>query len=376
MVKTTPPGRGSRLLTVGGTNPVYDALVREVARRPARGDRPVRRREDLGVACYHTKVGAVELLLNHLVDGPGEYVVVDMTAGADSFASGLFTRFDATFLVCEPTLRSVGVYRQYLGYARDYGVRVHVVGNKVDDASDVDFLRAHVGDDLLTWFGRSACVAGRGARRRAADRDALEPANRDGPATAIRAAADGCGEGLAPRTPGRPPSSTGATRPPGPTTSAGADLTDQIDPDFVLGDHRLLDPLSEKTMSLTFPPPCWRAPSRAPSTTPRSSTVCAPPCRTPGRSSPTSPPGADDAADFAEHAVPPPSEAERGQLLRALASDAIRGGLERHFGVKLAFQNCHRVAAFRPATVDGDAYREFVSPLAQIRNQSPELRDC
>ena len=40
------------------------------------------------MACYHSKVGAVELLLNHLVDGPGEYVVVDMTAGADSFASG------------------------------------------------------------------------------------------------------------------------------------------------------------------------------------------------------------------------------------------------------------------------------------------------
>ncbi|MEV4624046.1 SCO5389 family protein [Asanoa sp. NPDC049573] len=79
---------------------------------------------------------------------------------------------------------------------------------------------------------------------------------------------------------------------------------------------------------------------------------------------------------FAEHAVPPPSEAERGQLLRALASDSIRGALERHFGVTLAFQNCHRVAAFAPATVDGPAYREFVSPLAQIRNQSPELRDC
>lgn len=34
------------------------------------------------------------------------------------------------------------------------------------------------------------------------------------------------------------------------------------------------------------------------------------------------------AGEFADHAVPPPSEAERGQLLRALASDAIRGGLE------------------------------------------------
>lgn len=82
------------------------------------------------------------------------------------------------------------------------------------------------------------------------------------------------------------------------------------------------------------------------------------------------------ADDFADHAVPPPSEAERGQLLRALASDAIRGALERHFGVKLAFQNCHRVAAFRLAAVGGEAYREFISPVAQVRNQSPELRDC
>ena len=80
--------------------------------------------------------------------------------------------------------------------------------------------------------------------------------------------------------------------------------------------------------------------------------------------------------DFADHEIPPPSERERGELLRALASDAIRGGLERHFGAKLAFQNCHRVAAFRPAEVDGATYRRFTSPLAQIRNQSPGLRDC
>ncbi len=80
--------------------------------------------------------------------------------------------------------------------------------------------------------------------------------------------------------------------------------------------------------------------------------------------------------DFADHEIPPPSEAERGQLLRALASDAIRGSLERHFGVKLAFQNCHRVAAFTPSAVDSDRYRAFVSPRGQLLNQSPELRDC
>lgn len=81
-------------------------------------------------------------------------------------------------------------------------------------------------------------------------------------------------------------------------------------------------------------------------------------------------------AAFADHSVPPPSAAERGQLLRALASDAIRGGLERHFGVRLAFQNCHRVAAFRPSAVDGSAYRDFVSARGQLLNQSPALRDC
>lgn len=177
MVKTTPPGRGSRLLPVTGANPIYDALVRAVGGVRLAVTGPFAA-EDLGVACYHSKVGAVELLLNHLVDGPGEYVVVDMTAGADSFASGLFTRFDVTFLVCEPTVRSVGVYRQYVGYAREYGVRVHVIGNKVEDATDVEFLRGHVGADLLTWIGRSGYVraAERGAHRPIAE---VEPANRE-----------------------------------------------------------------------------------------------------------------------------------------------------------------------------------------------------
>ena len=80
--------------------------------------------------------------------------------------------------------------------------------------------------------------------------------------------------------------------------------------------------------------------------------------------------------DFADHEIPPPSEAERGQLLRALASDAIRSGLERHFGARLVFQNCHRVAAFQFGAVGGERYQRFVSPRGQLLNQSPELRNC
>jgi hypothetical protein len=81
-------------------------------------------------------------------------------------------------------------------------------------------------------------------------------------------------------------------------------------------------------------------------------------------------------APFADNTTPPPSEAERGQLLRALASDAIRGSLERHFGVKLAFMNCHRVAVFRPGSEQDQPYQKFTSLRSQLLNQSPEFRDC
>ncbi|GAB3833232.1 ATP-binding protein [Dactylosporangium cerinum] len=230
MLKTTPPGVGSRVIGVAAANPIYDRLVAPVGGVRLAVTGPFAE-DDLGVACYHSKVGAVELLLNHMVDGPGEYVVVDMTAGADSFASGLFTRFDLTFLVCEPTVRSVGVYRQYVGYARDHGVRVAVVGNKVEDAGDVAFLREQVGADLLCWIGRSGFVkaAERGRHLPVGD---LEAANTAALRT-MRAALDGCEKdwvryaAQAADFHARNAAAWGNAR-------AGADLTAQIDPDFVL----------------------------------------------------------------------------------------------------------------------------------------------
>ncbi|AZS73274.1 ATP-binding protein [Streptomyces lydicus] len=180
MIKTTPPGEGSRLLRVGEDNPVYDACVRTVdldgaaVRLMATGPFT---EADLGVACYHSKVGAVELCLNHLVDGREEYVVVDMTAGSDSFASGMFTRFDMTFLVAEPTRKGVAVYRQYKEYARDFGVPLKVVGNKVQGPEDLAFLRDEAGDDLLVTVGHSDWVRAM-EKGRPARFDHLEEANR------------------------------------------------------------------------------------------------------------------------------------------------------------------------------------------------------
>ena len=231
MVKTTPPGRGSRLLRPGGPDPVHDLAITTPCGARLLATGPFGE-EDLGVACYHAKTGAVELYLNHLADGPGEYVVVDCTAGADSFASGLFTRFDLTVLVAEPTRKGLGVYRQWQQYTAGYDVAVALAGNKVQTGADVAFLRQHAGDDLLTWFGHEPAVRameqGRpfgltdlSAQTRAAlalVHGTLDTRSRDWARYARQAAEFHRKNARA-----------------WASAAAGQDLADQIDPDFTLG---------------------------------------------------------------------------------------------------------------------------------------------
>jgi hypothetical protein len=66
---------------------------------------------------------------------------------------------------------------------------------------------------------------------------------------------------------------------------------------------------------------------------------------------------------WANHAVPPPSEQARAQLLRMMGGDAIRGAVDN-------------VAVFRPDKLDSSVYLDFVSIRSQILNQTPELIDC
>ncbi len=77
---------------------------------------------------------------------------------------------------------------------------------------------------------------------------------------------------------------------------------------------------------------------------------------------------------FADNQVAPPDNEAQGELLRLVASDAMRQAVERHYDVRLAFQNCHRVALFNRNA--RDAYVAFVSAQAQLLNQRPELVNC
>ena len=235
MVKTTPPGRGSRLLRHGGPDPVHDLSVpapcgaRLLATGPFDDD-------DLGVACYHAKTGTVELYLNHLVDGPGEYVVVDCTAGADSFASGLFTRFDLTVLVAEPTRKGISVYRQWQDYSAGYNVAMTVVGNKVQSAGDLEFLRQHTGTGLLGWCGHEPAIRAMEQGR---------PFSMDDLGTATRTAIEVIKDTLdtQPRNWARYTRQAAEFHRKNArawaSAAAGQDLACQIDPEFTLGPHAL-----------------------------------------------------------------------------------------------------------------------------------------
>jgi CO dehydrogenase maturation factor len=235
MVKTTPPGRGSRLLRHGGPDPVHDLAVDTPCGALLLATGPFDE-EDLGVACYHSKTGAVELYLNHLIDGPGEYVVVDCTAGADSFASGLFTRFDLTVLVAEPTRRGISVCRQWQGYSAGYDTALALAGNKVQGPEDEAFLREHAAGDLLACFGHEPAVRAM-EQGRPFDLDDLAPATRTG-LGALQARLD-----AQPRDWDRYALQAAEfhRRNARAWASAAADedLAAQIDPEFTLGPHAL-----------------------------------------------------------------------------------------------------------------------------------------
>lgn len=52
----------------------------------------------------------------------------------------------------------------------------------------------------------------------------------------------------------------------------------------------------------------------------------------------------------------------------------MRSAVERHFGVRMASQNCWRLALFGPHATE--SYDEFTSPRSQLLNQRPALLNC
>lgn len=154
--KSTPPGDGSQLVNIRKSK---DWFMSEFSRRVTDNLSTVvvgtYSEEGIASSCYHNNLAILENLLSHMTDDGS--VVVDMVAGTDAFASTLFAQFDALFFVAEPTTRSLAVYNQYEALASKGGVldRLFVVGNKVEDDEDKEFIASQVNGRLVATLSRS-----------------------------------------------------------------------------------------------------------------------------------------------------------------------------------------------------------------------------
>lgn len=177
--KSTPPGQGSNLITISHPDDWFmHAFTQKVSPHLSLAVVGTYAEEGIASSCYHNNLAVLENILSHTTDDGT--VVVDMVAGTDAFASTLFAQFDALFFVAEPTTRSLAVYKQYENLAEKGGVadRLFVVGNKVENEADQAFIRAVVGEKLVTSLSRSQHILDIDKGRSRLDTDKLDAADR------------------------------------------------------------------------------------------------------------------------------------------------------------------------------------------------------
>ncbi|MDI6100211.1 ATP-binding protein [Actinoplanes sp. NEAU-A12] len=157
-VATTPPGPGSRLITLDAGDPVLAGHATALDERTHVMHVGTYEPENIGAGCYHGHLAILENLLSHLDPADDGWVVCDMVAGTDAFANSLHAQFDVIVVVAEPTPESVSVARRYRELATAAGVAdaVAVVGNKVADRMDLDYLERELGVSPIAVLGMQA----------------------------------------------------------------------------------------------------------------------------------------------------------------------------------------------------------------------------
>jgi CO dehydrogenase maturation factor len=153
-VKTTPPGQGSNLLKISPTDPFIANHTQNLAENFFAAYVGTYETEEIGISCYHTNLGIAENIVSHLLTGKNHWLITDMVAGTDAFSGSLHLLFDAIFLVVEPTPEGVGVFQQYKHLAEAAGIWEHVwvVGNKIQDEVDQNYLKENIGEKLVGFF--------------------------------------------------------------------------------------------------------------------------------------------------------------------------------------------------------------------------------
>jgi CO dehydrogenase maturation factor len=96
-----------------------------------------------GSGCICPEAAMLKTLFTHLMFRDEDVLIMDMYAGVEHLGRATVDFVDAMIIVVEPTRRSLGTARQIKKLANDIGLdRLWLVGNKVRNADESDFLEA------------------------------------------------------------------------------------------------------------------------------------------------------------------------------------------------------------------------------------------
>jgi CO dehydrogenase maturation factor len=106
-----------------------------------------------GGGCMCPESTLLRALVTHLLIGRREIVILDMEAGVEHLGRGTAGSVDAFLIVVEPGQRSLDTARTIRDLAREIHVpRLYLVGNKVRNDSDREFIVAHSPDLPVLGF--------------------------------------------------------------------------------------------------------------------------------------------------------------------------------------------------------------------------------
>ncbi|QYE97709.1 AAA family ATPase [Paraclostridium sordellii] len=106
-----------------------------------------------GSGCVCPEHVLLKRLCSHLILQNKDVVVMDMEAGIEHLGRGTAQGVDAFIVVVEPGERSLQTYRKVKRLGTDIGIKkVFVVGNKVRNKSDEDFIASNLQDGELLGF--------------------------------------------------------------------------------------------------------------------------------------------------------------------------------------------------------------------------------
>ena len=106
-----------------------------------------------GTGCFCPASAMLKTLVTHAVLYRDEVMILDMEAGVEHLGRATAGAVDAFLIVVEPGRRSLGTAQTIQQLAADIGItRCYVVGNKVRDQADRDYIRNSLPDLPVIGF--------------------------------------------------------------------------------------------------------------------------------------------------------------------------------------------------------------------------------